>query len=55
MKIVDYYIVYATRIRSLESGVNKRIKDGWLPIGSHAIGYRDDGIFYTQAMVKYDE
>lgn len=55
MKIIDYYIAYATRLRSLEKRVNEYIKDGWQPLGGHVIGYREDGLFYSQVVVKYEE
>ena len=54
MKITDYYIVYSTRLRSLEKRDCEYIKDGWQPLGSHVIGYRNDGLFYSQVVVKYD-
>ena len=53
-KIVDYYIEYATRLSDLEKSVGKSINDGWQPLGSHVIAYRNDGLFYSQAMVKYE-
>ena len=52
--IIDYYIVYSTRLRSLEKRVCEYIKDGWQPLGSHVIGYRPDGLFYSQVVVKYE-
>lgn len=54
MRIIDYYIVYATRLRSLEKSVVERIKDGWQPLGGHVVGYRGDGLFYSQAVVRYE-
>ena len=55
MKIIDYYILYATRLKSLEKRVKEYIKDNWQPLGAMSIGYRSDGLFYTQVMVKYDK
>lgn len=54
MQITDYYIIYATRLKSLEKRVKEYIKDGWQPFGGHVIGYRNDGLFYSQAVVKYE-
>ncbi len=55
MKIIDYYIVCATRIKDLEWRVLEKIKDDWQPFGSHVVEYQLDEVIYSQAMVRYCE
>lgn len=54
---MKYEIIERDKTRELEADVNKRIREGWVPLGGIAVVYVDRSCVsnrqsYTQAMVK---
>ena len=55
---MEYMIIEANYKDNLVERVNKKIKDGWIPLGGVAIAYSIPSSIaytYTQAMAKWEK
>ena len=55
-KIVEYVVVVKSTSERLEDTVNMKLLDDWQPLGGVSTLVQPSvGIFYIQALVKYEE
>jgi hypothetical protein len=55
-KIINYCLAIDNCREAFEELINKKIIDGWQPIGGVSVGEKQDySVFLFQAMVKYEE
>lgn len=55
-KIVEYVVLVRSTPERLDDSVNMQLLNGWQPLGGVSTLIRPNiGIFYIQALVKYEE
>ena len=55
-KIVEYVVLIKSTSERLKDTVNIKLLDGWQPLGGVSTQVQPSvGIFYIQALVKYEE
>jgi len=56
MKIIEYDTATSDSEQTLKEFINKKIKNGWQPLGGIAIAISpEDHDVYSQALVKYEK
>ena len=55
-KIVEYVVIIKSTAERLEELVNIKLMDDWQPLGGvSTLVQSDNRIYFTQALVKYEE